>query len=54
MAHTIDEMGAASCTYEEVRQRVLGPSTQVTTKIAFLKERGLINPTVKRRHVAAS
>jgi hypothetical protein len=54
VAHTIDEMGAASFTYEEVRQKVQAPFTQVSVAIAYLKERGLIIPTVKRRHIAAS
>ena len=53
VAHTIDELNMASFTYEEVRLRVQTPFTQVAVAIAFLKERSIIVPTVRRRHVAA-
>lgn len=52
-AHTINELNGASFTYEEVRQVVQTPFTQVAVAIAFLKERSIIVPTVRRRHVAA-
>ena len=54
VAHAIDEMGAASFTAEEIRQRAEAAWTPVTVAIAFLKERSLIIPSVRRRHVAAS
>jgi len=53
VAHAIEDLGAASFTYEEVRQTVQAPFTQVAVAVAFLKERGCIVPTVRRRHVAA-
>jgi hypothetical protein len=54
VAHTIDELEGATFTYEEIRQKVDGPFTQVAVAIAFLRERGLIEPAQRRRSVAAS
>lgn len=54
VSHAIDEMEMASFTLEEVRQRADVPWTQAAVAIAFLKERGCIVPTVRRKHVAAT
>lgn len=54
VAHAIDELNGASFTYEEVRQRINAPFTQVSVAIAFLKERGCIVPAQRRRSVAAT
>lgn len=54
IAHAIDEMQMAGFTLEEVRQRADVPWTQGAVAIAFLKERGCIVPTVRRKHVAAT
>ena len=54
VAHAIDELDGASFTYEEIRQRINAPFTQVSVAIAFLKERGCIVPAQRRRSVAAT
>lgn len=54
VAHAIDELNRASFTYEEIRQALDAPFTQVAVAIAFLRERGLIETAQRRRSVAAT
>ncbi|MDY7110220.1 MAG: hypothetical protein SYC29_16440 [Planctomycetota bacterium] len=54
VAHAIDELRGSSFTYEEIRQRIDAPFTQVAVAIAFLKERCIIVPAHRRRSVASS
>lgn len=54
VAHAIDELNGATFTYEEVRQTLDAPFTQVAVAIAFLRERGLIETVQRRRSVAAT
>jgi hypothetical protein len=54
VAHAIDELNGASFTYEEVRQTLDAPFTQVAVAIAFLRERGMIATAQRRRSVAAT
>ena len=54
VAHAIDELNGASFTYEEVRQSIEAPFTQVAVAVAFLRERGCIVPAQRRRSVAAT
>lgn len=54
VAHAIDELNGASFTYEEIRQSVQAPFTQVAVAVAFLRERGCIVPAQRRRSVAAT
>lgn len=54
VAHAIDELNGASFTYEEIRQAIDAPFTQVAVTIAFLRERGLIETAQRRRSVAAT
>ncbi len=54
VAMAIDGLVGASFTYEEVRQAIDAPFTQVAVAIAFLRERGLIDAAQRRRSVAAS
>ena len=54
VALAIDELVGASFTYEEIRQSIDAPFTQVAVAIAFLRERGLIETAQRRRSVAAS
>lgn len=54
VALAIDELVGASFTYEEIRQIIDAPFTQVAVAIALLRERGLIETAQRRRSVAAS
>lgn len=54
VAHAIDELNGASFTYEEIRQSIQAPFTQVAVAVAFLRERGCIVPAQRRRSVAAT
>ena len=54
VAHAIDELNGASFTYEEIRQSIEAPFTQVAVAVAFLRERGCIVPAQRRRSVAAT
>jgi hypothetical protein len=54
VAHAIDELDGATFTYEEVRQTLDAPFTQVAVAIAFLRERGIIETAQRRRSVAAT
>ncbi len=61
VAHAIDLMGSAAFTLEEVRAKIgdgdesrMPPWSQVSTAIAFLKERSCIVPGRERKHVAAT
>jgi len=57
VAFAIEQIGAATFTGEDVRERIEKPLTipftQVYTALAFLKERGCIVPAHGRRHRAA-
>jgi hypothetical protein len=54
VAHAIDELNGATFTYEEVRQTLDAPFTQVAVAIAFLRERGIIDTAQRRRSAAAT
>ncbi|MCI0363502.1 MAG: hypothetical protein L0219_06435 [Phycisphaerales bacterium] len=54
VAHAIDELNGASFTYEEIRQSIQAPFTQVAVAVAFLRERGCIVSAQRRRSVAAT
>jgi len=54
VAHAIDERSGGSFTYEEVRAAVGAPFTQVAVAIAFLKERGCIVDSIRKRSVGAT
>src|SRR5262245_27860814 len=54
VAHAIDELHGTTFTYEEVRQTLDAPFTQVAVAIAFLRERGIIETAQRRRSAAAS
>ena len=54
VAHTIDELGGASFTGEELARQTGQPSTQVFTALALLYDRGIIETTRGRRKVPAS
>jgi len=54
VAWAIEQLGAATFTGEEIRDRLDAPNTQVFTTLAFLKERGCIVPARERRRRAAS
>ncbi|MCI0364928.1 MAG: hypothetical protein L0219_13705 [Phycisphaerales bacterium] len=54
VAHAIDELNGASFTYEEIRQSIQAPFSQVAVAVAFLRERGCIVPAQRRRSVAAT
>jgi hypothetical protein len=54
VAHAIDERSGGSFTYEEIRAAVGAPFTQVATAIAFLKERGCIVDSIRKRSVGAT
>jgi hypothetical protein len=54
VAHAIDDLNGASFTYEEIRQKIEAPFTQVAVAVAFLRERGCIAPAQRRRSVAAT
>lgn len=54
VAHAIDELNGATFTYEEIRQKIEAPFTQVAVAVAFLRERGCIVPAQRRRSVAAT
>jgi hypothetical protein len=61
VAYAIENLGSAPFTMEEVRAKIGGgdeaampPWTQVSVAIAFLKERGCIEPARDRKHVAAT
>ncbi|MBX3356499.1 MAG: hypothetical protein KF724_12455 [Phycisphaeraceae bacterium] len=54
VAFAIEELGAGTFTGEEIRAAIGAPFTQVMVAMAFLKERGCIEPVHGRRHRAAS
>jgi len=54
VAYAIDELNGSSFTYEEIRQSINAPFSQVAVAIAFLKERGCIVPAQRRRSVAST
>ena len=54
VAHTIDELDRAGFTLDDLQARTQAPHSQVAVALAFLKERGCIVPSVRRKHVAAS
>lgn len=54
VAHAIDELNGATFTYEEVRQTLDAPFTQVAVAIAYLRERGIIDTAQRRRSAAAT
>ena len=54
VAHAVDELNGASFTYEEIRQKIEAPFTQVAVAVAFLRERGCIVSSQRRRSVAAT
>ena len=54
VVHAIDELNGATFTYEEVRQTLDAPFTQVAVAIAYLRERGIIETAQRRRSVAAT
>jgi len=54
VCHAIDELAGRSFTGEEIREAIQAPFTQVAVAIAFLKERGCIVPTIRRKHVGAT
>lgn len=54
VAHAIDELNGASFTYEEIRQHIDAPFTQVAVAVAFLRERGCIDTAQRRRSVAST
>jgi len=54
VTHAIDQLGGGSFTGEEIREELQAPFTQVAVAIAFLKERGCIVPSVRKRSVAAT
>ena len=54
VAHTITECAGEPFTMEDIRAATGHPWTQVAVAMAFLKERGCIVPSIKRKHVAAS
>lgn len=54
VAHAIEEMGSEPFTCEDIRNKEQQPWTQVAVAVAFLKERGLLEPVHGRRHTAVS
>jgi len=54
VCHAVDELAGRSFTGEEIREAIQAPFTQVAVAIAFLKERGCIVPSVRKRHVGAT
>lgn len=54
VAHAIDELHGATFTFEEIRDLIDAPFTQVAVAVAFMKQRGLIDPAHRRRCVAAT
>ncbi|HEV8364592.1 MAG TPA: hypothetical protein VGQ52_13845 [Gemmatimonadaceae bacterium] len=52
--HLIDECHGASFTYEEVRNALNAPASQVATAFAFLRERSCIVAAPRRRNRAAT
>lgn len=53
VAHTITEREGESFTMEDIRAATGHPWTQVAVAMAFLKERGCIVPSIRRKHNAA-
>jgi hypothetical protein len=54
VCHAIDKRSGGSFTSLEIREPVNAPYTQVDVAFAFLKERGCIVPTIRKRHVGAT
>lgn len=54
VAHTIDELNSAGFTLDDVQASTQAPHTQVNVALAFMKERGCIVPSVRRKHVGAT
>ena len=54
VAHAIDELAGQPFTGEQVQERADLPSTQVFTALAFLRDRGCLEPAHGRRHRAAA
>jgi len=54
VCHAIDERDGGSFTSVEIRAAVGAPFTRVDVAFAFLKERGCIVPTIRKRHVGAT
>jgi len=54
VCHAIDELAGRSFTGEEIREELQAPFTQVATAIAFLKERGCIVDSIRKRSVGAT
>lgn len=52
--HAIDERRGDTFTYEEIRDALSAPASQVAAAVAFLRERSCIVPGGKRRNRAAT
>jgi hypothetical protein len=54
VAHAIDDLGDEALTGDEVQAVIDLPSSQVHTALAFLRDRGCLEPAHGRRHRAAA
>jgi len=54
VAHAIDEMNGRGFTLDDLHTATDLPWTQNAVALAFLKERGCIVPSVRKRHVGAT
>ena len=54
VAHAIDDLGDEAFTGDEVQAAIDRPSSQVHAALAFLRDRGSIEPAHGRRHRAAA
>ncbi len=51
VAHAIDDLDGEDFTGEELVHQTGQPSTNVFVALAFMKERSIVDPTIRRRNV---
>ncbi len=54
VAHAIDDLDGGSFTVETLREATGLPFTQINVTLAFLRERGIVVETLRRKSMAAS